>query len=414
MKNFISQNLTKLTTLVLCLMPLGSMAQETYVAEEIKPYMEYIEAHGIPPVDYVMDLFQRYDVVILCEALHPEMTAYDLIGKILSDQRFIDSVGCVMTEVGSYVLKDKFEEILNANNQDDKVFEEQMLLLAQNMMHQSSPWEKTNYYEFLKNIYRINKGLPAKKKIKYVPTDIPFSWNQTQGWTSKDLNNFANRVYPTRDQVMATNAITELIKMFDGDGPRKKALIILNSRHAYQYYEAQSELEPAAGVIFAQFPGRVANVMLHTINIDITKMEETDQFDYLKADGRWDAAFAAMGNPPSGFDLKGSPFGKDTFESWIEPTTPILYQDVFTGYIFYKSPFEFIYSWGYNSLIPDNFIDEILRRCNIVNPRRNYSREDIKSDNDVETEMPYKNQKLMKSQLEKYYRPAMISGNEGR
>lgn len=385
---------------MLCLMPLDGMAQERYVSDEIKPYMEHIEVLGMPPVDYVMDLFRRYDVVILCEASHLEVTAYDLIGEILADRRFIDSVGCVMTEVGNYVLKDRFAELLTAENLDDAGFEEQMLLLARNLMHQAL-WGKTNYYDFLKNIYEINKGLPAEKKIRYIPTDIPFSWNQTKGWTSEDYNNYAERAYPSRDQVMAANAITELIKMFDGDDLRKKALIILNSRHAYQYYDTQSGVEPAAGVIFTQFPGRVANVMLHDVNPDDDGREE---YDRLKADGRWDAAFAAMGNPPSGFDLEGSPFGKDTFESWIEPVEPILYQDVFTGYIFYKSPFEWIDSWGYDGLVPDNFIDEVLRRRNIFLAHENYSREDVKSENDVQTAMPYKDQELMKSQIGKYYR----------
>jgi hypothetical protein len=385
---------------LICLMPLKGVAQARYVSEDIKPYMEHIEAHGVAPVDYVMDLFRRHDVVILCEASHLETTAYDLIGEILSDRRFIDSVGCVMTEVGSYVLKEKFAELLTAENQDDAVFEQQMLLLARNLMHQAY-WEKTNYYGFLKNIRDINKGLPAEKKIRYIPTDIPFSWNQTQSWTSEDYNNFAERSYPSRDEVMASNAITELIKMFDGDGPRKKALIILNSRHAYQYYDTQSGVRPAAGVVFAQFPGRVANVMLHDIDPDDDDREE---YDRLKADGKWDAAFAAMGNPPSGFDLEGSPFGMDTFESWIEPVEPILYQDVFTGYIFYKSPFEWEDSWGYDGLVPEDFADEVLRRLNIFPARGNYSREDIKRINNVQKVMPYKDQQLMKSQLGKYYR----------
>lgn len=49
-----------------------------------------------------MGLFDRYDVVILGERDHRDTTQYDLIEQIMSDPRFIDQVGLIMTEIGVY------------------------------------------------------------------------------------------------------------------------------------------------------------------------------------------------------------------------------------------------------------------------------------------------------------------------
>ena len=45
----------------------------------IRPYAEFVEQCSTSPVDYVMGLFERYDVVILSERHHAEITQYDFI-----------------------------------------------------------------------------------------------------------------------------------------------------------------------------------------------------------------------------------------------------------------------------------------------------------------------------------------------
>ena len=47
-----------------------------YDPAEVKPYVSYLEEHAQPPVDYVMELFSRFDLVILCERTHPEITQW--------------------------------------------------------------------------------------------------------------------------------------------------------------------------------------------------------------------------------------------------------------------------------------------------------------------------------------------------
>jgi len=57
---------------------------------EIAPYVDFLKKQRQKPADYVMGLFEKYDLVILCERFHPETTQYDFIYDLVSDKRFIE------------------------------------------------------------------------------------------------------------------------------------------------------------------------------------------------------------------------------------------------------------------------------------------------------------------------------------
>ncbi len=66
---------------------------------------EYVKQHAKDPVDYVFDLFQKYDIVEISERLHPEYTQYDLYSKIVGDPRFVERVGNIFTKRAQLVFK---------------------------------------------------------------------------------------------------------------------------------------------------------------------------------------------------------------------------------------------------------------------------------------------------------------------
>ena len=57
-----------------------------------KPYVDFLKKQQTNPVDYVIGLFDKYDVVVLCKTAHPEMTQWDFIYDIIRDPRFIHSM----------------------------------------------------------------------------------------------------------------------------------------------------------------------------------------------------------------------------------------------------------------------------------------------------------------------------------
>lgn len=97
--------------------------QDSYVSPKIEEYVDFINDCNTSPVDYVMGLFDRYDVVILGERDHRDTTQYDLIEQIMSDPRFIDQVGLIMTEIGVYNMTGTVDCIVNASYASDREFE---------------------------------------------------------------------------------------------------------------------------------------------------------------------------------------------------------------------------------------------------------------------------------------------------
>ena len=45
----------------------------------ITKYVNFLETQNTSAKDYVLELFKKFDVVVLCERNHGEMTQYDLI-----------------------------------------------------------------------------------------------------------------------------------------------------------------------------------------------------------------------------------------------------------------------------------------------------------------------------------------------
>lgn len=326
-----------------------TQGQDSYVSPKIEKYVDFIYGCDTSPVDYVMGLFDRYDIVILGERDHRDTTQYDLVEQIMSDPRFIDKVGHVMTEVGVCNMTETADCIVNACYTSDREFETALWGAYKNIDY-TPLWEKTNFYQYLYSVYRINKHLPATKKLHISFADIPFSWKQTEGLTHEQFQDFQH-IWDYKDIVMGNNALTEIYKLFDGSGLRKKVLIIFNSPHSF------SLLNHSAGqIIMERFPGRVANVAINWA-------KRRNGYRGLTQNGKWDAAFAACGNKSIGFNLAQSPFGEDRFD--LRPgyfKKRLKYKEVYTGFIFYKPVEEWVFGIGIPNMIDSCFVDELTRR----------------------------------------------------
>ena len=64
-------------------------------------YVHFLNRQQTSAKDYVLGLFDKYDVLVLCERDHREWTQYDLILDILADKRFTRKVGNLYTEIGN-------------------------------------------------------------------------------------------------------------------------------------------------------------------------------------------------------------------------------------------------------------------------------------------------------------------------
>ncbi len=311
---------------------------------EIQAYVNYLNSDKVQdPKEYVLQLFDKYDVDILAEADHRETTQWDFIYQLVSDPRFINKVGNIFTEYGSVYLQPQLEEFLNKKQLDTNA----ILQLMRDFMPNPEGWDHNNFYDFLQKLYALNQPLSADAKIHLYFSDQPSSWddfvapypylpNRYQIFYLDDPHqgDFIN----PRDRIMAMRIYTKFQDIVREKQPRQKALVIMNTRHGFGYIKQIDDPDNhfayigqnVGGYLMQWMPDQVANVMIH--------FAPAAGSLHLLQDGKWDAAFLCTNNKSAGFNFSdaANPFGKDVFDYGQIPSSWGNYQDIFTGLVFYK------------------------------------------------------------------------------
>jgi hypothetical protein len=330
------------------------------VNAEVRKYADFIRVHRQNPVDYILGLFDRYDIVVLSERMHPEYTQYQLISEVIQDPRFAGKVGNLFTECGSVSFQDTLNTLLNTSFASRDSLDVRTALLQRNSNAIWPLWDNTNLFDLLESVNLRNAGLPDSARTKWYFTDLPVDWRHMNH--QKFLAAYGNI---HRDSFMAA----QIIERFDHEGSlqsRHKALVIMNTRHGYGVpgksvpgsYRREYGNSTAA-YLMDRFPGKVANVMLNTVSIRYGYVFTPIQ------QGKWDAAFSLAGNPDAGFDFSGSPFGDDVFDAGVRYYPSVTYKDVFTGFIFYQ-PLEVHFDEVGFAHEFDGFEDTLLRRSSYI------------------------------------------------
>jgi hypothetical protein len=330
----------------------------------IEKYVSFLKKQKQTPVDYILGLFSQNDMVILCERSHPEVTQYDMIYAVVSDPRFQQQAGHIFTEVGgSAALRPYIETFLMDDQLSNEQVNERLRYIARNIGWLIF-WEKTNFYDFLRRLYHLNRTLPKDRRVHVYPSDLDFRWENA---TKESYAEFKRTQLHQRDKLMAENIINRFNAIRQA-GSRNKALVIMNYRHAFPHLKLDNggNAENTGGFLMQAYPGKVANVMINTV---APLRGSNDQQEYVTAmqGGKWDAAFAVVGNPDVGFDFNGSPLGEDGFDYYPYFPTHLGYQDVFTGFVFFKPLDAHRMSMGFPAgLLNKPFADEVLKRARSI------------------------------------------------
>lgn len=319
--------------------PLGLAPRPT--VHSVEKYVDFLKDNRQNINDYVMNLFDEYDHVILCERLHPEVTQYDMIYNLVSDPRFVDKVGVVFTEIGCVESRDAYKNLLNTTFENDTLMEKALTSFLMENQSVHLLWPNTNWHNFLKRIYYLNQGKEKKVNILFADKN----WIDRMG-------------LEYRDSIMADNIISTI-----KSDSLSKSLTIMNYRHAF--------LTPGQGncgyYIERSFPGKVTNVMFNFATIDFISMLTSPNKETIRPiqNGRWDVAFEQIPDDEFAFDFSGSPFGNDKFDFFPVPwakENDLKYQDMFRGLIYYKSPAKQYTSTGFPYLFDSKNIRKLEER----------------------------------------------------
>ena len=333
-----------------------------------KPYTRFLKKQKTSPVDYVIGLFDKYDVVVLCERAHPEMTQYDFIFNIVKDPRFIDKAGIVFTEIGQKGMQEYMDNFMNTESLSDQQVKEHILRITRNeAVHPA--WTNYNWYQYIERLYKLNRTLPPEKRVRHYFTDAPVDWYAIKN--TKDYKEYEHKYVWNRDSLMARTVIDVINSLNQTESTHKKCLVVMNYRHAFDLTDRDPKVTRGNTFEYIKdaFGDRAANVLINTRMITI----------YPPVGGLWEEAFEKTGNKPAGFDFRGSPFGADNFDMYpwdialrrnFGSRTPsaeglLRYRDVFTGYVFIN-PAEEQYWQQSTPGYFDGFEKEYIRRSACV------------------------------------------------
>ena len=348
MKNFI------LFALLLLTLSCATVSKNTNSNNpELNRYTDFLQSQNTSGKDYIFQLFKKYDIVIICERDHAEVTQYDLILDILKDKRFTKNIKNIYCEVGNSAYNNELNNFLKNPNLTEKEISENILMMQRNIF--PFIWEKATYANLLNGVYFINKNLDLHKKISLYSLDYAVKWETAK---STDIDQIL-ALNDSRDSLMADNFKNLFLK-----SNSKKALIIMNSRHAFLNDFVRKNF---GSYVAKNFQGKVANVFLNTISFTSTKVSDTNVPESAISspqNGKWEASFITLGKDNIGFNFKDSPFGKDSFDM-LPIENSFTYSDMFNGFIYYKPLPEWKRIIGLENLIDKNFEAEALRRFQI-------------------------------------------------
>lgn len=327
-----------------------------------KSYVNFLKKQKTSPVDYVIGLFDKYDIVVLCERAHPEMTQWDFIYDVIRNPKFINKVGNVFTEYGQVGMQDYINKFMATDSLDANEIHKRIIHIMHNMPVWPS-WTNFNLYKYLDRLYHLNQTLLPENRIQHHFTDAAVDWSAIK--TKNDYKNYQEKFIMVRDEIMAKTIIVEMNKLSKTSIKRPKCLVVMNYRHAMDLTDRLPDVKRVNTYEFLKdsFGNRAANVLINSSILTLVPI----------ANGVWDAAFEKNGNKQLGFNFQGSPFGFSMFELYpinffrnvSKLNSSLRYRDVFTGFVFIN-PIKDQYWQEYTPDYFEGFKDEYIRRSACV------------------------------------------------
>nr|WP_321452609.1 hypothetical protein [uncultured Carboxylicivirga sp.] len=361
--------------------------------------VDFVQRQKLTAKDYIISLYEQYDIVILMERDHAEFTEYNLFMNVISDPYFVENVGAVYTEVGVTNLAPKLNSFFNEQGLDSIQINKKVNILY----HQADYnhlWFGYSFPWLIKELYKLNRK--SDKKVYLYPCDLAFDWNNCK--TEEEYDSFdGSEDFNYRDSLMANNFIRQYQNIQEMRNGKKKALVIMNTRHAYlknTHYAKDDSRENFGAYLKNKFGEKVASVCI----LGLAHPDNWKDYSVVK-NGYWDYCFESNNKTDIGFSLKDTPFGKETFDlipvGWSVDS--LLYQDVFTGLVFYNPIQKHTVKTGWNNTIDDDFKEEFIRRCRFMGFDDEEIKQEIVLFNTVKTSK-YDNLEINRERIDKWKR----------
>ncbi|MFA6482973.1 MAG: hypothetical protein WCW62_10370 [Bacteroidales bacterium] len=279
------------------------------VPQDTLAFVNYLKRNSRDATEFVLDKLKNHKLVMFGE-IHFRKASWDFCSELVKNKRFAKSTGVVFLEFGSNMQKD-IDQFF-ANDTIDKE-----LLLGVFREYMVGGWADKGRYDFIIDIWKLNKRLPENRKIKVILVDTP---RPISTFKSREEMR-ANDAKYDRDVYMA-NTIREYLNL---SRDKRNALFIVGTAHICK------TLSSTGSILSKGMRSDVYTIFTHGPRCDnfrnIPERIRHGMFDY---------AFYLLGDRPIGFELKDSPFGKEPFDGLFFDGSGT-YQDNYDAYLFFGS-----------------------------------------------------------------------------
>lgn len=335
--------------------------QLSLLSTDTLAFVNYLKQTGQDPKTYLLSKLTDYPLVIFGET-HFRTISWNLMRKLVKTPDFERYAGKIFLElsVSAQPLLDRFFN--NPTREDNLILD---IFRSEEMFG----WNNRGMYEFLLDVWEVNKRLPGEKKIRVFAVDFPRPY-YTLIETNEQYDNFYKNT-PDRNVCMANTIENQIQTHPDA----RSSLFIVGSGHAYKSAALlKGGFQPvglSAGYLLTKkFSNKsVFSTFLHY------PLQDNRGYLYGKIrKGLFDYAFAQNDNTPVAFDLYNSPFGSELFDG-----QEIAYQNEtgtfannYDGYIFLQPLHKELTEKPLYELYTKKFMTEIKRRAHIAGEDEKY------------------------------------------
>jgi hypothetical protein len=320
-------------------------------------FINYLKAKGQPPHQYIIKKLAKHKIVIYGER-HRRKVSWDMLKQVIQEPDFAKTTGIVFFELPSY----KQENLDRFYAQEEL---DTSILLDIFGCEQINGWHDKDEFDFMIALWKLNKKLPNKQKIRVVLADYQTQWDSIR--TAEDFANFPKKNRNTNMADLIEHTINTTID-------KRNSLFIVGYMHAYKTSRIPGlfstpngqEEAPTAG---AQLAKRFSGEDVFCIFPHCLSESNRGEIGGRIRNGLFDCIFELNKNKPVAFDLAESPFGGEPFDAGLEIKFNSKignYEDNYDGYIFFQKLEKEEKGVPLYELFTDAYVEEVKRRLRIV------------------------------------------------
>ncbi len=312
----------------------------------LKPYGEFLSAHGREPHAFMMEALAQHTLVVMGE-VHNRPTYWAFNRELVRDPAFAEVVGTIYLELPANHQRNIDAFLAAGTCQKDLVI--QML-----RDYHDGGWPNQSTLEFFVTVWEVNQKLPADKRLRLCLVDQQWPWEKIR--TRADWRPY----WVDRDSFMAEN----ILKDRQTSADKRHGFFIVGMQHAMEglYLGDQTTVRDCAGARLRQALGD----QLFTVFQHAPVITNNNETRGRLALGLIDSALAQLQDRPVAFTLREGPFGKLPFDGMPDAKVYGSFRDGYDAYLYLTPLEDEILAPLIEGFYSDQFVREMDRRSRLM------------------------------------------------